>query len=105
MAVVSIAGLGVSLPLAVVSMVSVAVAVTVSMAVVSIAGLGVSLPLAVVSMVSIAVAEVVAVAISMAVSMAVVAIAGLGNSHSKEGTGEGNQKFHVVCSSFSTELP
>merc|ERR1712025_896999 len=121
MTVVSIAGLSsgrsLRLPFAIVSMMSIAsiaitmtIAVSIAMSVVSIAGLGISrslsLPLAVVmSIASIAISMAVTMAITMAVAMAIIAIAGLGKGHSEEGDSKSNQKFHVICSSFSTELP
>merc|ERR1711910_254703 len=85
MSVVTISGLSISGPLAVVSVstaIAVSVAVTsiaVSSAVVAIAGLGISGPLAVVSVVSVGVgASVTVVAVSVAVT--VVAVAGLSGS-------------------------
>merc|ERR1719225_2604211 len=132
MSVVTISGLGISGPLAVVSVstaIAVSVAVTsiaVSSAVVAIAGLGISGPLAVVSAVSVAVAglsgssglgislslrlgisrplAVVSTVSSIAIATAVVTISGLGRHHSEEGDGESDQKFHVLSSSFSTGL-
>merc|ERR1719367_185731 len=78
-AVVTISGLGISGPLAVVSTVSVSMAVTVavtsiavSSAVVAIAGLGISGPLAVVAVVS--------VGVRAGVTVTVVAVAGLSGS-------------------------
>merc|ERR1711936_506110 len=85
-AVVTISGLGISGPLAVVSVstaIAVSVAVTsiaVSSAVVAIAGLGISGPLAVVSVVSVGVGAGVTVTVSVSVAVTVVAVAGLSGS-------------------------
>merc|ERR1711948_125947 len=85
-AVVAISGLGISGPLAVVSVstaMAVSVAVTsiaVSSAVVAIAGLGISGPLAVVAVVSVGVGAGVTVTVSVSVAVTVVAVTGLSGS-------------------------
>merc|ERR1712105_204142 len=85
-AVVTISGLGISGPLAVVSVstaIAVSVAVTsiaVSSAVVAIAGLGISGPLAVVAVVSVGVGAGVTVTVSVSVAVTVVAVPGLSGS-------------------------
>merc|ERR1719206_663292 len=92
--------LSISRSLAIISMVTIAISMTISktisMTIISISRLGLSRPFAIVSMV--------AVSISMSISMAIIAISRLGNSDTQEGKRNSNQKFHVVSSSFSTTL-
>merc|ERR1711970_914358 len=98
MTIISIAWLSISRPLAIISMVTIAISMTVSK---TISRLRLSRPLAIVSMVTIAIS----MSITMAISMTIVTISWLGNSHTQEGKRNSNQKFHVVSSSFSTTLP
>merc|ERR1712177_133486 len=94
--------LGISGPLAIISMVSIAISMTISktisMAIVTISRLSLSRPLAIVSMVSIAIS----MSITMAISMTIVAISWLGNNHTQESKRNSKQKFHVVSCSFSS---
>merc|ERR1719309_506000 len=55
----------------------------------------ISRPLAIISMVTVAIAMSVPMTISMSIAMAIIAIARLGNSHSKEGKRNSNQELHV----------
>merc|ERR1719209_2658556 len=89
--------LGISRSLAIISMVTIAISMTISK---TISRLGLSRPLAIVSMVAISIS----MSITMAISMSVIAICRLGNSHTQEGKRNSKQKFHVVSSSFSTTL-
>merc|ERR1719317_12188 len=88
--------LGIARSLAIISMGTIAISMTISktmsMAIITISRLGLSRPLAIVTMVTIS------------ISMTIIAISRLGNSHTQEGKRNSNQKFHVVSSSFSTTL-
>merc|ERR1719312_925076 len=85
---------------------SIAISMTISMTIISIAGLSISGPLAIISMVSIttisvanmsiAISMTISISIAMAISMTIVAISRLSNSHTQEGKRNSNQKFHVV---------
>merc|ERR1719222_1742407 len=64
-----------------------------------------SLPLAIIAMVSVSAISVMAVATMSTVAIATIAVARLSNNHSEEGEGKKDQEFHdVLCSSFS-EVP
>merc|ERR550519_3268606 len=106
MTIISIAGLSISRPLAVISMVSITtisitnMSIAISMTITisglsSSSGLSISRSLAIISMVAISIS----MSITMAISMTIIAISRLGNSHTQEGKRNSNQKFHVVRSS------
>merc|ERR1712172_248235 len=116
MAVIPIAGLGISRPLAIIMMSvgvrrSIAVSVR-AVAVVAISGLGISsglssgggLGISLSGPLAVVVASIASIAstVSSIASIPSIAIAGLGGNNSEEDDGESNQKFHVVRSSFST---
>merc|ERR1711976_1028938 len=104
MSQVSISWLSIIRSLAIVSMVSITISTIVAISWLS-SSIGLSLSLAVsITMVSITTIAI-SMTVSMAISMTIVAISWLGNNHSKEGNGKSSQWFHVICSSFSTELP
>merc|ERR1711937_852997 len=107
MTIISIAGLSISRPLAIISMVSITtisvaismtISKTISMTIITISRLSFSRPLAIVTMVAISIS----MSIAMAISMTIIAISRLGNSHTQEGKRNGNQNVHVDSSSFST---
>merc|ERR1719430_546018 len=85
--------LSISRSLAIISMVTIAISMTISR-------LGLSGSLTIVSMVTISIA----MSITMTISMSIIAISRLGNSHTQEGKRNSKQKFHVVSSSFSSTL-
>merc|ERR1719430_2245924 len=100
MTIISIAGLSISRPLAIVSMVSIttisitnmsiAITMTISISWLSSGSrLGISRSLAIISMVTIAIS----MTITMAISMSIIAISRLGNSHTQEGKRNSKQKF------------
>merc|ERR1719317_728691 len=91
MIIISIARLSISGPLAIISMVTITISMTISktisMAIITISRLSFSGPLAIVSMVA------------MSISMSIVAISRLSNSHTQEGKRNSNQNVHVDSSS------
>merc|ERR1719435_470088 len=108
MTIISIAGLSISRPLAIISMVSISTISVANMSIaismtISISWLGgssrlsISGSLAILSMVTIAIS----MTISKTISMTIITISRLGNSHTQEGKRNSNQNVHVDYSSFS----
>merc|ERR1719312_808381 len=101
MTIISIAGLSISGPLAIISMVSITTISVANMSIaismtISISWLSSGRSLAVISMVTIAIS----MTISKTISMTIITISRLSNSHTQEGKRNSNQNVHVDSSSF-----
>merc|ERR1719431_890379 len=106
MTIISVAGLSISRPLAIISMVSISTISVANMSIaismtISISWLGGSSRLSISSSSrlsisgSLAILSMVTIAISMTISMSIIAISRLGNSHTQEGKRNSNQNVHV----------
>merc|ERR1719308_754704 len=101
--------LSISRSLAIISMVTIAISMTISISWLSSGSwLSISRSFAIISMVTIAISmtisKTISMSIAMAISMTIISISRLGNSHTQKGKRDSNQNVHVDSSSFSTTL-
>merc|ERR1719431_734554 len=101
MTIITIAGLSISRPLAIISMVSISAISVANMSIaismtISISWLSGSCRLGISSRLSISRSLAIISMVTIAISMTIIAISRLGNSHTQEGKRNSNQKFHVV---------